>query len=147
MTAIVHLQFLPDEADASDIRGFFRPLQIPKSSLLKKQKIVSFHCSLFSGGVYIYGGDRGDAYIVFHTIEDACQAIRKNGDLICQYPVTLSLCPGIEIPFRDIGENQNVGRTEETFDRQGKILANFFILRINDKRYCHCGQFGNLMID
>jgi hypothetical protein len=35
MSAIIHLQYLPDEADATDIRQIFYPLQIPKGTLRK----------------------------------------------------------------------------------------------------------------
>jgi hypothetical protein len=47
MNVIIRLQNLPWSANASDIRQFFRGLQIPE------------------GGVHIVGGEDGDAFIAF----------------------------------------------------------------------------------
>lgn len=47
MNVIIRLQNLPWSANASDIRQFFKGLQIPE------------------GGVHIVGGEDGDAFIAF----------------------------------------------------------------------------------
>jgi len=50
MNVIIRLQNLPWSANASDIRQFFKGLQIPE------------------GGVHIVGGENGDAFIAFRYI-------------------------------------------------------------------------------
>lgn len=50
MNVIIRLQNLPWSANASDIRQFFRGLQIPE------------------GGVHIVGGEEGDAFIAFRYL-------------------------------------------------------------------------------
>ena len=47
MSVIIRLQNLPWSANASDIREFFKGLNIPE------------------GGVHIVGGEEGDAFIAF----------------------------------------------------------------------------------
>ena len=79
------------------------------------------------------GDERDDTYITFHTINEARQAMQKNGHLICQYPVTLSICSNTEIQNRDIDQNQNVVGHEEQFVRQSKIFENFLLLRLTIK--------------
>lgn len=51
----------------------------------------------FLGGVHIVGGDRGDAFIAFHTDDDARQAMQKDGGLISNQPVKLFLSSKIEM--------------------------------------------------
>lgn len=51
MNVIIRLQNLPWSANASDIRLFFRGLQIPE------------------GGVHIVGGEDGDAFIAFRYLK------------------------------------------------------------------------------
>ena len=50
MNVIIRLQNLPWSANASDIRQYFKGLQIPE------------------GGVHIVGGENGDAFIAFRYI-------------------------------------------------------------------------------
>lgn len=50
MTYIIKLQYLPQAANAADIREFFGCLSIP------------------TGGVYIVGGENGNAFIKFRYI-------------------------------------------------------------------------------
>ena len=50
-----------------------------------------------SGGVHIVGGERGDAFIAFHSDDDARQAMQKDGGLISQQPVKLFLSSKIEM--------------------------------------------------
>ena len=52
---------------------------------------------VFLGGVHIVGGERGDAFIAFHSDDDARQAMQKDGGLICQQPVKLFLSSKIEM--------------------------------------------------
>lgn len=52
MNVIIRLQNLPWSANASDIRQFFRGLQIPE------------------GGVHIVGGEDGDAFIAFRYLNN-----------------------------------------------------------------------------
>ena len=49
------------------------------------------------GGVHIVGGERGDAFIAFHSDDDARQAMQKDGGLICQQPVKLFLSSKMEM--------------------------------------------------
>lgn len=49
------------------------------------------------GGVHIVGGERGDAFIAFHTDDDARQAMQKDGGLICNQSVKLFLSSKIEM--------------------------------------------------
>ncbi|CAF0995740.1 unnamed protein product [Adineta steineri] len=79
MSVIIRLENLPWEARSIDIRRFFQGLQIP------------------DGGVHIVGGDRGDAFIAFHSDDDARQAMQKNGGLISNQPVKLFLSSKIEM--------------------------------------------------
>lgn len=51
----------------------------------------------FVGGVHIVGGERGDAFIAFHSDDDARQAMQKDGGLICQQPVKLFLSSKMEM--------------------------------------------------
>jgi hypothetical protein len=64
-------------------------------------RILLIHSSyffvFFSGGVHIVGGERGDAFIAFHSDDDARQAMQKDGGLICQQPVKLFLSSKIEM--------------------------------------------------
>jgi len=47
--------------------------------------------------VHIVGGERGDAFIAFHSDDDARQAMQKDGGLISQQPVKLFLSSKIEM--------------------------------------------------
>lgn len=58
---VVRLRNLSWSASATDIRGFFRGLDIP------------------NGGVKIIGGDDGDCFVLFTTEADAHNALRKDG--------------------------------------------------------------------
>lgn len=73
MSFIIRLQNLSRFAKSSDIRAFFSSLQIP------------------GGAVCIVGGDSGEAYIGFATDEDARQAMLRDGLVLCQNRVKLTL--------------------------------------------------------
>ncbi|XP_042317909.1 RNA-binding protein 12B-like [Sceloporus undulatus] len=64
MAVVIRLQGLPVVASSSDIRRFFSGLNIPY------------------GGVHIIGGEKGEAFIIFATDEDARQAMSYSGGYI-----------------------------------------------------------------
>ncbi|KAH0617568.1 hypothetical protein JD844_015958 [Phrynosoma platyrhinos] len=64
MAVVIRLQGLPVVAGSSDIRRFFSGLNIPY------------------GGVHIIGGEKGEAFIVFATDEDARLAMSYSGGYI-----------------------------------------------------------------
>ena len=87
MSVIIRLENLPWEARSIDIRRFFQGLQIPDGmcdSIVKKESFaLNIQCLFLSlsGGVHIVGGERGDAFIAFHSDDDARQAMQKDGGL------------------------------------------------------------------
>uniref|UniRef100_A0A8D0DLR0 RNA binding motif protein 12B n=1 Tax=Salvator merianae TaxID=96440 RepID=A0A8D0DLR0_SALMN len=64
MAVVIRLQGLPVVAGSADIRRFFSGLNIP------------------DGGVHIIGGEKGEAFIIFATDEDARQAMSYSGGYI-----------------------------------------------------------------
>ncbi|XP_042319458.1 RNA-binding protein 12B-like [Sceloporus undulatus] len=64
MAVVIRLQGLPVVAGSSDIRHFFSGLNIP------------------DGGVHIIGGEKGEAFIIFATDEDARRAMSYSGRYI-----------------------------------------------------------------
>ncbi|XP_044279708.1 RNA-binding protein 12B [Varanus komodoensis] len=64
MAVVIRLQGLPVVAGSADIRRFFSGLNIP------------------DGGVHIIGGEKGEAFIIFSTDEDARQAMSYSGGYI-----------------------------------------------------------------
>lgn len=76
---IIRLQNLPLEARSIDIRRFFEGLSIP------------------DGGVHIIGGDKGDAFIAFHSDEDARQAMAKDNQFLCNARIKLYLSSKTEM--------------------------------------------------
>ncbi|XP_062987014.1 RNA-binding protein 12B [Elgaria multicarinata webbii] len=64
MAVVIRLQGLPVVAGSGDIRRFFSGLNIP------------------DGGVHIIGGEKGEAFIIFSTDEDARQAMSYSGGFI-----------------------------------------------------------------
>ncbi|XP_007436819.1 RNA-binding protein 12B [Python bivittatus] len=64
MAVVIRLQGLPLVAGPADIRRFFSGLNIP------------------DGGVHIIGGEKGEAFIIFATDEDARQAMSYSGGFI-----------------------------------------------------------------
>ena len=76
---IIRLQNLPLEARSIDIRRFFEGLSIP------------------DGGVHIIGGDKGDAFIAFHSDEDARQAMAKDNQYLCNARIKLYLSSKTEM--------------------------------------------------
>ncbi|XP_061458967.1 RNA-binding protein 12B [Rhineura floridana] len=64
MAVVIRLQGLPVVAGSADIRRFFSGLNIP------------------DGGVHIIGGEKGEAFVIFATDEDARQAMSYSGGFI-----------------------------------------------------------------
>lgn len=64
---------------------------------MQRKKLSHSFTVDFVGGVHIVGGERGDAFIAFHSDDDARQAMQKDGGLICQQPVKLFLSSKMEM--------------------------------------------------
>nr|XP_033789112.1 RNA-binding protein 12B-like [Geotrypetes seraphini]XP_033789113.1 RNA-binding protein 12B-like [Geotrypetes seraphini]XP_033789114.1 RNA-binding protein 12B-like [Geotrypetes seraphini]XP_033789115.1 RNA-binding protein 12B-like [Geotrypetes seraphini] len=73
MAVIIRLQGLPVSAGSAAIRHFFTGLHIP------------------DGGVHIFGGELGEAFITFATDEDARRAMNRSGGSIKQSAIKLYL--------------------------------------------------------
>ncbi|XP_042319455.1 RNA-binding protein 12B-B-like isoform X2 [Sceloporus undulatus] len=79
MAVVIRLQGLPVVAGSSDIRRFFSGLNIP------------------DGGVHIIGGEKGEAFIIFATDEDARQAMSYSGGYIKDSRIEFFLSSKIEM--------------------------------------------------
>ncbi|CAL1612958.1 unnamed protein product [Knipowitschia caucasica] len=79
MAVVIRLQGLPMVAGTMDIRHFFSGLTIP------------------DGGVHIVGGERGEAFIVFATDEDARVGMMRAGGAIKGAKVSLLLSSKTEM--------------------------------------------------
>ncbi|XP_062847860.1 RNA binding motif protein 12Bb [Trichomycterus rosablanca] len=73
MAVVIRLQGLRNTAGSEDIRNFFAGLRIP------------------NGGVHIIGGELEEAFIIFHSDEDARRAMSRSGGFIKGSPVHLLL--------------------------------------------------------
>ena len=82
MAVVVRLQGLNIEAGSEDIRRYFDGLQIP------------------GGGVYITGGSRGEAFIIFATEKDGRFAMQRSGGVLRGSRVTLSLSSKEELQHK-----------------------------------------------
>ena len=99
---IIRLQNLPLEARSIDIRRFFEGLSIP------------------DGGVHIIGGDKGDAFIAFHSDEDARQAMAKDTQILCNARIKLYLSSKTEMQ-NVISAARNQITTTTTTSQQSNI--------------------------
>ncbi|XP_069076569.1 RNA-binding protein 12B [Pleurodeles waltl] len=79
MAVVIRLQGLPVVAGSADIRQFFAGLHIP------------------DGGVHIIGGERGEAFIIFATDEDARRAMGRTGGIIKKSTIQLFLSSKAEM--------------------------------------------------
>lgn len=79
MAVVIRLQGLPVVAGSADIRHFFAGLHIP------------------DGGVHIIGGERGEAFIIFATDEDARRAMGRTGGFIKKSTIQLFLSSKAEM--------------------------------------------------
>ncbi|XP_054841386.1 RNA-binding protein 12B [Eublepharis macularius] len=95
MAVVIRLQGLPVVAGSADIRRFFSGLNIP------------------DGGVHIIGGEKGEAFIIFATDEDARQGMSFSGRFVKDSRIELFLSSKTEM--------QN-------------------IIEVNRKRYDHGGR-------
>ncbi|CAF4981983.1 unnamed protein product, partial [Rotaria socialis] len=129
MSVIIRLENLPWEARSLDIRRFFQGLQIP------------------DGGVHIVGGDRGDAFIAFHTDDDARQAMQKDGGLISTQPVKLFLSSKIEMqnviaaarskPPAATTQNQQAQSANVSQQKRSDPLSQQFTHDIDENQHQH----------
>ncbi|KAK8788564.1 hypothetical protein V5799_021658 [Amblyomma americanum] len=79
MSIIIRLQNLPWAANSLDIRRYFQGLNIPV------------------GGVHIVGGEKGDAFIMFGSDEDARQAMERDGGKLKEVRIKLLLSSRAEL--------------------------------------------------
>ncbi|KAJ7338997.1 hypothetical protein JRQ81_012899 [Phrynocephalus forsythii] len=79
MAVVIRLKGLPIVAGSVDIRRFFSRLNIP------------------DGGVHIIGGEKGEAFIIFATDEDARQAMSYSGGFIKGSSIELFLSSKTEM--------------------------------------------------
>ncbi|XP_037640896.1 RNA binding motif protein 12Bb [Sebastes umbrosus] len=79
MAVVIRLLGLKVTAGCEDIRKFFTGLHIP------------------DGGVHIIGGERGEAFIIFASDEDARRAMARSGGHIKGLSVTLLLSSKVEM--------------------------------------------------
>ncbi|KAL6109149.1 rbm12b [Pungitius sinensis] len=79
MAVVIRLQGLRVTAGSEDIRKFFTGLKIP------------------NGGVHVIGGERGEAFIIFASDEDARRAMTRSGGRIKGATVTLLLSSKAEM--------------------------------------------------
>lgn len=79
MAVVIRLQGLPVVAGSADIRRFFSGLNIP------------------DGGVHIIGGEKGEAFIIFATDEDARQGMSFSGRFIKDARIELFLSSKAEM--------------------------------------------------
>ncbi|XP_048363781.1 RNA-binding protein 12B [Sphaerodactylus townsendi] len=79
MAVVIRLQGLPVVAGSADIRRFFSGLNIP------------------DGGVHIIGGEKGEAFIIFATDEDARQGMSFSGRFIKDSRIELFLSSKTEM--------------------------------------------------
>lgn len=79
MAVVIRLRGLRVTAGTEDIRKFFTGLRIP------------------DGGVHIIGGERGEAFIIFASDEDARRAMTRSGNCIKDAPVALLLSSKAEM--------------------------------------------------
>ncbi|KAG8187800.1 hypothetical protein JTE90_025838 [Oedothorax gibbosus] len=120
MSIIIRLQNLPLSAKSRDIRQFFGSLNIP------------------NGGVHIVGGEKGDAFIVFTSDEDARVAMRLDGKRILENKVKLYLSSQMEMhheivritkknippPLQKLPIKSPLPEREAYYDKRGyKLLA------------------------
>uniref|UniRef100_A0A3B4BBF3 RRM domain-containing protein n=1 Tax=Periophthalmus magnuspinnatus TaxID=409849 RepID=A0A3B4BBF3_9GOBI len=73
MNTILQLRGLDTKANAEDIRSFFGAIHIPE------------------GGVFIFGGALGEAFIAFNTEEDGMLAVQQSGQFLKDSKVDLQI--------------------------------------------------------
>nr|XP_060631582.1 RNA-binding protein 12B isoform X1 [Anolis sagrei ordinatus] len=81
MAVVIRLQGLPVVAGPADIRRFLSGLNIP------------------DGGVHITGGEKGEAFVIFETDEDARQAMNCSGGYVKNSRIELFLSSKTEMQY------------------------------------------------
>lgn len=93
MAVVIRLLGLPFIAGPVDVRHFFTGLTIP------------------DGGVHIIGGEKGEAFIIFATDEDARRAVSRSGGFIKDSSVELFLSSKAEMQkILDMKRTDHIGR-------------------------------------
>ncbi|KAK7881074.1 hypothetical protein WMY93_032324 [Mugilogobius chulae] len=82
MSTILQLRGLDAKASAEDIRSFFREIQIPE------------------GGVFIFGGSLGEAFIAFNTEKDGMLALQQSGLTLKDSKVDLHISSMVEVEHK-----------------------------------------------
>lgn len=82
MATILRLRGLDTKASAEDIRSFFGDFQIP------------------DGGVFIFGGAFGEAFVAFHSDEDGLLALQLNGQFLKDSKVDLHTSSMVEVEHK-----------------------------------------------
>lgn len=95
MAVVIRLQGLRVTAGSEDIRKFFTGLKIP------------------NGGVHVIGGERGEAFIIFASDEDARRAMTRSGGCIKGATVTLLLSSKAEMQNMLEKSTSNEGLDQE----------------------------------
>ncbi|XP_015265321.1 PREDICTED: RNA-binding protein 12B [Gekko japonicus] len=97
MAVVIRLQGLPVVAGSADIRRFFSGLEIP------------------DGGVHIIGGEKGEAFIIFATDEDARQGMSFSGGFVKDSRIELFLSSKTEMQhIIDVSRNRSDHGGRET---------------------------------
>ncbi|XP_037360099.1 RNA-binding protein 12B-like [Talpa occidentalis] len=109
MAVVIRLLGLPFIAGPVDIRHFFTGLTIP------------------DGGVHIIGGERGEAFIIFATDEDARRAISRSGRFIKDSSIELFLSSKAEMQKTiEMKRTDRIGRKRPGSGASGAgSLSNF----------------------
>lgn len=93
MAVVIRLLGLPFIAGPVDVRHFFTGLTIP------------------DGGVHIIGGEKGEAFIIFATDEDARRAVSRSGGFIKDSSVELFLSSKAEMQkILEMKRTDHIGR-------------------------------------
>lgn len=93
MAVVIRLLGLPFIAGPVDVRRFFTGLTIP------------------DGGVHIIGGEKGEAFIIFATDEDARRAVSRSGGFIKNSSVELFLSSKAEMQkILEMKRTDHIGR-------------------------------------
>ncbi|KAJ0000383.1 hypothetical protein NQD34_012225 [Periophthalmus magnuspinnatus] len=82
MNTILQLRGLDTKANAEDIRSFFGAIHIPE------------------GGVFIFGGALGEAFIAFNTEEDGMLAVQQSGQFLKDSKVDLQISSMMEVEHK-----------------------------------------------
>ncbi|KAG5857006.1 hypothetical protein ANANG_G00013950 [Anguilla anguilla] len=105
MAVVVRLLGLNIEAGSEDIRRFFDGIHIP------------------GGGVYITGGSRGEAFIIFATEKDSQLAMERSGSLLRGTPILLSLSSEEELHHKMASRFKKHKSSKRASEKKAKELT------------------------